>query len=81
MALDHNETASRIRAIIAEQLGISKDSVTEASNLESLGADSLDRVKIIMELEEAFGIEIKDEEAEKLASVGQVIDYVHSLTN
>ena len=80
MALDHNEIASRIRTIIAEQLGISKDNVTEASNLESLGADSLDRVKIIMELEEAFGIEIKDEEAEKLASVGQVIDYVQSLT-
>lgn len=79
MALDHSETASKVRAIIAEQLRINKEKIAPDSTLEDLGADSLDRVKIIMELEEAFGIEIKDEEAEKLSTVDQVINYVQTL--
>ncbi len=79
MALDHSETASKVRAIIAEQLRINKEKIAPDATLEGLGADSLDRVKIIMELEEAFGIEIKDEEAEKLSTVDQVINYVQTL--
>jgi acyl carrier protein len=55
------------------------EEIQEDSTIESLGADSLDRVEIIMSLEEKFGIEINDEEAEKLSTVRQAVDYVNSL--
>jgi acyl carrier protein len=79
MALDQNEIVSKVETIIAEQLGISKDAVTPDASLESLGADSLDRVKIVMELEEAFGIEIKDKDVEQFSTVGEFINYVQNL--
>jgi acyl carrier protein len=67
----------RIRDIIVEQLGVNADQVTsEAKFIEDLGADSLDTVELIMALEEEFGIEVPDEEAEKLQSVGDVIKYI-----
>ena len=67
----------KIRDIIVEQLGVSADQVTpEAKFIEDLGADSLDTVELVMALEEEFGQEIPDEEAEKLQSVGDVIKYI-----
>ena len=67
----------RVRDIIVEQLGVKPDQVTaEAKFIEDLGADSLDTVELIMALEEEFGIEVPDEQAEKLLNVGDVIKYI-----
>ena len=71
--------ADRVRAIIAEQLGVKLEEVTDsASFIEDLGADSLDTVELVMALEEEFGIEIPDEDAEKMSSVGDAIKYIES---
>ncbi len=73
--------ADRVRAIIAEQLGVKLEEVTDtASFIEDLGADSLDTVELVMALEEEFGIEIPDEDAEKMANVGDSIKYIESKT-
>ena len=73
--------ADRVRAIIAEQLGVKLEEVTDsASFIEDLGADSLDTVELVMALEEEFGIEIPDEDAEKMGSVGDAIKYIESKT-
>jgi acyl carrier protein len=67
----------RVKDIIVEQLGVKPDQVTpEAKFIEDLGADSLDTVELIMALEEEFGIEVPDEQAEKLATVGDVVKYI-----
>ena len=75
---DQNTTIEqRVKKIIVDQLGVKEDQVTpEAKFIEDLGADSLDTVELVMALEEEFGQEIPDEEAEKLQSVGDVIKYV-----
>ena len=73
--------ADRVRAIIAEQLGVKLEEVTDAASfIEDLGADSLDTVELVMALEEEFGIEIPDEDAEKMSSVGDSIKYIESKT-
>ena len=73
--------ADRVRAIIAEQLGVKIEEVTDAASfIEDLGAGSLDTVELVMALEEEFGIEIPDEDAEKMASVGDAIKYIESKT-
>jgi acyl carrier protein len=70
----------RVKDIIVEQLGVNPDQVTpDAKFIEDLGADSLDTVELVMALEEEFGSEIPDEEAEKLQSVGDVIKYIEEL--
>jgi acyl carrier protein len=67
----------RVKKIIGEQLGVEEDEVTpEASFVEDLGADSLDPVELVMALEEEFGIEIPDEDAEKILTVGKALDYI-----
>jgi acyl carrier protein len=67
----------RVKDIVVEQLGVKPDQVTpQAKFIEDLGADSLDTVELVMALEEEFGIEVPDEQAEKLQSVGDVIKYV-----
>ena len=67
----------RIKAIIAEQLGVKLEEVTaEASFIDDLGADSLDTVELIMALEEEFNIEIPDEDAEKMTTVGDAVKYI-----
>ena len=67
----------RVKKIVVEQLDINEDAVTnEASFVDDLGADSLDTVELVMALEEEFECEIPDEEAEKITSVQQAIDYV-----
>lgn len=71
----------KVKSIIAEQLGVEADEVTmEASFVDDLGADSLDIVELIMALEEEFDIEIPDEEAEKVAIVGDVVEYIKAHT-
>ena len=67
----------KVRSIIAEQLGVKPEQVTpQASFIDDLGADSLDTVELVMALEEEFGIEIPDEEAEKLVTVGDAMKYI-----
>ncbi|MBQ4159663.1 MAG: acyl carrier protein [Clostridia bacterium] len=67
----------KIREIIAEQLGIDADSITmDSSFVDDLGADSLDIVSLIMALEEEFGIEFAEEDAEKIKTVGDAVNYI-----
>ena len=67
----------RVKDIIVEQLGVKPDQVVPSAKfIEDLGADSLDTVELVMALEEEFGIEVPDEQAEKLQSVGDVMKYV-----
>ena len=77
-----SEIADKVKAIVLEQLGVAEDQVTpEAKFVEDLGADSLDQVELVMALEEEFGADIPDEEAEKLTTVGDAIAYVESKSN
>ena len=70
----------RVKEIIVEQLGVNAEQVTpEASFIDDLGADSLDTVELIMAFEEEFGAEIPDEDAEKLTSVGKVLEYLSGM--
>ena len=72
-----SSVADKVKKIVVEQLGVSEDQVTpEAKFIEGLGADSLDQVELVMALEEEFGSEIPDEDAEKLTTVGDAIKYV-----
>jgi len=67
----------KIKQIIADQLGVKKEEVTDnAKFVDDLGADSLDTVELVMALEEEFGIEIPDEDAEKLTTVGDALRYI-----
>lgn len=73
--------AERVKQLVAEQLGVEEDQVTdEASFMDDLGADSLDTVELVMALEEEFDIEISDEDAEKVQTVQDAIDYINSHT-
>ena len=70
-------SAEKIKAVIAEQLGVKSEEVTDqAKFVDDLGADSLDTVELVMALEEEYGIEIPDEDAEKLTTVGDAIKYI-----
>ncbi len=70
-------TFDKIKEVIVDKLGVDEDKiVAEASFVDELGAYSLDTVELIMELEEEFGLEIPDEDAEKLTTVGTVVEYV-----
>lgn len=69
----------RVKKIVAEQLGVNEADVKDNSSfVEDLGADSLDTVELVMALEEEFGCEIPDEEAEKITTVQQAVDYINS---
>ncbi|CAN5581492.1 MAG: acyl carrier protein [Rubrobacteraceae bacterium] len=75
--MDREEALQKIQEIAADRLGVDEGDVTpEASFREDLEADSLDLVELIMELEEQFGMEIPDEDAEKITTVEQAVDYV-----
>ncbi len=75
--MEREELLKKIKAIIADKLSISEDQVTEeASFIDDLGADSLDTVELVMALEDEFDLDIPDEDAEKMTTVGKAIDYV-----
>lgn len=77
MAVSVEEVSNKVKKIIAEQLGVKEEDVKgEATFLNDLGADSLDIVEMIMALEEEFNTEISDDEAEKIQSVQEAIDYI-----
>jgi acyl carrier protein len=79
MAASRDEVFERIREVLAERLSVDESDVTEEANFqEDLGADSLDLVEMIMELEDQFGIKIPDEDAQKIQTVGQAVEYVTS---
>ena len=72
-----SENAARVREIIAQELGVEQEKVTDEANfVEDLGADSLDTVELVMAFEEEFGVEIPDEDAEEMQTVGQAIAYL-----
>ncbi|WP_022847700.1 MULTISPECIES: acyl carrier protein [unclassified Desulfurobacterium] len=71
----------KVKELIADRLGVDPEEVTpDASFVEDLGADSLDTVELVMALEEEFGIEIPDEDAEKIQTVGDAIEYIKNHT-
>ena len=73
-----SETADRVKKIVVEHLGVEADKVTpEASFIDDLGADSLDIVELVMEFEKEFNIDIPDEDAEKLRTVGDAVGYLN----
>ena len=78
MAATQEEVYERVKEVLTEQLGVDESEITpEASFQEDLDADSLDLVELIMSLEEEFGMEISDEEAEKIVSVQDAVDYIN----
>ena len=81
-AMSKEEILTKLRPVIAEQLGVDEADVKEdASFTEDLNADSLDLVEMIMSLEEQFKIQISDEDAEKITTVGEAVDYIYEHTS
>ena len=71
-----SNTLDRVKKVVVDQLSVEDSQVVETASFTDLGADSLDTVELVMAFEEEFGIEIPDEEAEKIQSVGQAIEYI-----
>lgn len=81
-SMSKDEIMAKLKPVIAEQLGVDESEVTDtASFTEDLNADSLDLVELIMSLEEQFGLQISDEDAEKLTTVGEAVDYIYEHTS
>ena len=77
--MEEQKVFDQVKKVVIEQLGVNESEVTrEASFVDDLGADSLDTVELVMALEESFGIEIPDEDAEKIKTIGNTITYISS---
>jgi acyl carrier protein len=77
--MDENQAYEQVKKVVMEQLGVSEGEIKrEASFVDDLGADSLDTVELVMALEEAFGMEIPDEDAEKIKTIGDTVSYIMS---
>lgn len=77
--MTREELFKKVKEIVAEKLNVSENQITEdASFIDDLGADSLDTVELVMALEDEFGMDIPDEEAEKLTTVGKALDYIQA---
>ncbi|KPJ68222.1 acyl carrier protein [candidate division WOR-1 bacterium DG_54_3] len=75
--MEEQKVFEEVKKVVVEQLGVSESEVTrEASYVDDLGADSLDTVELVMALEEAFGMEIPDEDAEKTRTIGDTVSYI-----
>ncbi|MEM7244355.1 MAG: acyl carrier protein [Acidobacteriota bacterium] len=75
--MEHDDIRARVKEIIVEQLGVEEEEINDdASFVNDLGADSLDVVELVMALEEAFGVEISDEDAEKIGTVGDAVGFI-----
>ena len=72
-----SETLNKVKEVVKDKLGVEDSQITETAHfMDDLGADSLDTVELIMQLEEEFGIEIPDEDAEKITTVGAAVEYI-----
>lgn len=81
-SVSKEDILAKLKPVIAEQLGVDESQVTEeASFTEDLNADSLDLVELIMSLEEQFSLQISDEDAEKITTVGEAVDYIYEHTS
>ena len=77
---DNMSTYDKVKEVIIDKLGVDEDAIkTDAHFVNDLGADSLDTVELIMEFEEEFGIEIPDEDAENITTVGSAVDYIEKI--
>ncbi len=78
--MEREELLKKLKAIVSDKLSISEDQITEeASFIDDLGADSLDTVELVMALEDEFDLDIPDEKAEKLTTVGKTLDFLNTL--
>jgi acyl carrier protein len=79
MAFSVEDTMQKVKKIISEKLSVPEENIAPESTLKDLGADSIDIFELIISFEEAFGIEVKDEDAEKIKTVQEAVDYMHPL--